>query len=96
MKHLIKQLPEGEITKSIHSPRTIILMKYERLRREFNRKNDENLSMKTFLCVHFSRLKQQPINSVNPLAWLTVEIMAFKRDRYYLHSAIYNNNFKVL
>jgi len=40
MRTLFKQLPEGDKGKSIQSPKTIILMRLESLRRKFNREND--------------------------------------------------------
>mgnify|MGYP005996434619 FL=1 len=96
MRTLFKQLPEGNKGKSIQSPKTIILMRLESLRRKFNRENDENLSMVTFLHVYYSKKLNKPINEVCLLGRLTVEIMTFAKQRHYLENAIYNNNFKVL
>tara|TARA_R100000951_G_C2649890_1_gene183996 strand:+ start:932 stop:1222 length:291 start_codon:yes stop_codon:yes gene_type:complete len=96
MRTLFKQLPEGDKGKSIQSPKTIILIRLESLRRKFNRENDENLSMITFLHVYYSNKLNKPINEVCLLGRLTVEIMTFDKQRQYLEKAIYNNNVKVL
>lgn len=96
MKTIIKNLPQGSKSKSIHSPRDLLLMKYESLRRKHNRSNKESLSFITFMHLYYSKKLREPINEVMVIGRLTVEIMAFNKSEYYLDVARYNNNHEVI
>ena len=95
MRTLFKQLPEGNKGKSIQSPKTIILMRLESLRRKFNRENDENLSMITFLHLYYAKRFNESVKDVHVLGRLTVDIMQFDKAKHYLSVARFNNNFEV-
>ena len=94
MKALANNLPPGNQGRSIHSPRTIILMKYERLRRKYNRVNNESLSLHTFLHLRYSEYFKTPIKDTMIVARLVVEIVQFDKAKHYLTNSKYNNNFK--
>ena len=94
MNQLIKNLPPGEQGRSIHSPRTITLMKYEQLRRRYNRVNKASLSLVTFLHLHYSKRFKTPLKDVCLMGRLVVEIVQFDKAKHYLSKAKYFNNKK--
>jgi hypothetical protein len=81
MRTLFKQLPEGNKGKSIQSPKTIILMRLESLRRKFNRENDENLSMITFLHLYYAKRFNESVKDVHVLGRLTVRLAVLESTR---------------
>ncbi len=94
MKKLINQLPEGSKGRSIESPRTIVLKKYEGLRLKFNRANKSNLNLFQFLHYYFYQRSRLTITNNDVLARLTMEIVNFSKAEYYLSRSNYNNNKK--
>jgi|10_taG_2_1085330.scaffolds.fasta_scaffold25297_6 hypothetical protein len=94
MKKLINQLPEGSKGCSIESPRTIVLKKYEGLRRKFNRINKSNLNLFQFLHYYFYQRSRLTITNNDVLARLTMEIVNFSKADNYLNKSNYNNNKK--
>ena len=94
MKTIINQLPEGSKGRSIESPRTIVLMQWERKRRRYNRENKENLDLLTFITKSLSERLRKPICQTHTLTRLIMEIAQFDKLKHYQRQVSeYNENF---
>lgn len=94
MENLINQLPEGSKGRSIESPRTIVLMKWERKRRRYNWKKKENLDLLTFITDQLAKKLEKPVKEVNTITRLIMEIAQFDKLKHYQRQVNeYNENF---
>jgi len=94
MKTIINQLPQGTKGRSIESPRTIVLMQWERKRRRYNWEKKESLDLLTFITDQLAKKLEKPVKEVNTITRLIMEIEQFDKLKHYQRQVNeYNENF---
>ena len=91
---LSTQLITGDMGRSIESPRTTVLMQFEHDRREYNRINNENVDLYTFLCFN----SRGEYNKVDPVAHVLMGIVfhdAAEQYRKKKRGGIFSKNVKI-
>lgn len=94
--NLSTQLPTGEMGNSIQSPRTDILMQLEHNRRQYNRINNEQLDLYTFIHMIGDPTKANGMRYLNHNALETLYFLIITeiKQNNYLSKAKYFNNKK--